>query len=345
MNAEDERRERYLWDPGADPDLEVQSLERRLASARFDQSSRPLALPPHPWRRRPPFRASAALVAAAAAVAVIVVGATAYWSWRWSWTAGAPWTARIDNSADGSGTTTALAVDKPLVLTDTRSARIDIARIGTMNVSPGSALTLAETMSTRHRVLLDRGSVGVRIWAPPGLFAFRTPAGSIRDLGCIFDLTVDPDGTSRVRVDTGWVQMDNDFGESLVPAGAAAEMKRLLRPGVPIYLDASDTFAAAVRAAQDGGDLAERRELDTILHTARRRDVLTLLMLANVSAADTKRLLLARASELWPAPSGVNVDAIVAGDRDQLWKWHDALDLPPVKSWWRNWRDALPWRR
>jgi hypothetical protein len=66
-------------------------------------------------------------------------------------------------------------------------------------------------------------------------------------------------------------------------------------------------------------------------------------MLANVSGADEKRELLNRAAQLWPPPSDVSVDAIVAGDRDALWRWHGSLDLPPVKSWWRNWRDALPW--
>jgi hypothetical protein len=344
MNAEDERRERHLWDPNATPDPEVRALEERLASARFDTRRRPLVLAPAAARGVVSFASTAVL--AAAAVALIAIGLTAYWSWwRWSWTDGTSWAAEIDNAADHSAVRTALAVDRPLQLAPTSSARVDIARIGTMIVSPGSALTLAETMASRHRVLLDRGSVSVRIWAPPGVFAVRTPAGTIRDLGCIFNLTVDAQGASRVRVDTGWVQMDNDYGESLVPAGAAAEMRRLARPGVPVYLDASDVFAAAVRTAQDGGDAAERRELDTIVHTARRRDTLTLLMLANASATDLKGVLLERAAQLWPPPSGVSVEAIVAGDRDQLWRWYNSLDVPPVKSWWRNWRDALPWRQ
>jgi hypothetical protein len=342
MTAEDERRDRYLWDPAATADPEVQALEARLSSARFDPRRRQLALPPRPSRGVMRFRWAIALATAAAAT--IALGLTAYWSWRWSWTAGASWAAEIDNAADHSAIKTTLTVDKPLQLARTSSARVDVARIGTMSVSPGSTLTLAETMSSRHRVVLDRGSVSVRIWAPPGLFAFRTPSGTIRDLGCIFALTVDPEGTSRVRVDTGWVQMDNDFGESLVPAGASAEMHKLARPGVPIFLDASDVFAATVREAQNGGDAAERRNLDTIVRTARRRDVMTLLMLANVSPADVKRILLARASDLWPPPPGVSLDAIIAGDRDQLWRWHGALDLPPVKSWWRNWKDALPWQ-
>ena len=341
MNAEDERRDRYLWDPAATSDPEVQALEARLSSARFHPRRRPLALPPQTSRGATRLRAAIALAAAAAAV--IAVGLTAYWSWRLSWATGASWAAEIHNAADHSAIKTGLTVDHPLQLAQNSSARVDIARIGTMSVSPGSTLTLAETMSSRHRVLLDRGSVSVRVWAPPGVFGFRTPAGTIRDLGCVFTLTVDPDGTSRVRVETGWVEMDNDYGQSLVPAGAAADMHKLARPGVPIFLDASDVFRAAVREAQDGGDAAERRNLATIVRTARRRDVLTLLMLANASPADLKRVLLARAAEVWPPPTGVSVDAIVAGDRDQLWRWHGSLDLPPVKNWWRNWKDALPW--
>ncbi len=342
MNADEERRNSYLWDPAADPDPDVRALEERLAPARFDPVRRPLTLHHVPAARILAFRTAAAL--AAAAVVVIAVGVAAYWSWHWSWTSGASWSAEIDDTAGKRVAATTLAVDKTLQLEQTHSARVEIARIGIMHISPGSSLTLAETASARHRVVFDRGAVSVRLWAPPGVFAFRTPSGTIRDLGCIFDLTVDAEGTSRVRVDTGWVQMDNDFGETLVPAGAAAEMRRVARPGVPIFTDSSAVFDAAVRAAQNGGDAGERRELDTILHTARHRDVLTLLMLANASPADLKKVLLDRAAALWPPPAGVSVDAIVAGDRDQLWKWHDALDLPPVKSWWRNWRDALPAR-
>ena len=348
MSSEDNRIDEYLWDPGATPDPDVQAIERRLEGVRFDAARHPIVFPPLPSRL--PARRTASLrttfALAAAAAVVLAVGIAAWWSWRWTWTPGASWATEIDSvSQPAPGIRTALAVDKPLQLPPTNSARVNIARIGTMRVAPGSAITLAETTSVRHRVVLDRGAVSVRIFAPPGMFAFGTPSGTVRDLGCIFDLAVDRDGTARLRVDTGWVQMDNDFGESLIPAGASASMHRLLRPGVPIYDDASDAFARAVRSAQDGGDAAEQSELETILGTARRRDVLTLLMLAKDSRTDLRRRLLLRAAELWPPPSGVSVESIVAGDRDPLWQWHAALDLPPLKSWWRNWRDALPWRQ
>jgi len=59
--------------------------------------------------------------------------------------------------ADGSTRTATLTVDNPLVLPRTASARVAIAHIGTMEVAGGSALTLAETASARHRVVLDSG--------------------------------------------------------------------------------------------------------------------------------------------------------------------------------------------
>ena len=57
-----------------------------------------------------------------------------------------------------------------------------------------------------------------------------------------------------------------------------------------------------------------------------------------------KRPLLERAAQLKPPPSGMTVDQILA-DGSRLWEWYNALDLPPVKSWWRNWRDAFPHAR
>jgi hypothetical protein len=343
MTTEDDRQlDAYLWDPAAPASADVEAMERRLAAARFDRVRRPLKLPaPTPARHRGYGRA---LFAMAASGVLLVAGVSAFWSWRWSWPAGAPWPVTIEGGASGAIPVSGhLRVDQPLELGTAASARVQIARIGTMRVEPGSALTLSETTSARHRVLLDRGAVRVRVWAPPGRFAFQTPAGAVIDLGCIFDLSVDAGGTSGVRVDTGWVQLSNGWGEALLPAGTSSIMTAAARPGVPIYDDAPAGFATNVRALEHPLDEASRAAaVDRVVRAARLRDVLTLLMLANASEDAVKRPLLERAARLLPPPSGVTVEAIVAGDRAQLWRWYGTLDLPPAKSWWLNWRDAFP---
>jgi hypothetical protein len=341
MSAEDDRQtDEYLWDPAAPPVAAVDAIARTLAPARYDAARRPLTLPATPRGRR---RAYAGLLAIAATLAILAGGASAFWSWRWSWTAGAPWPVSLETPARGaSSLVSQLRLDQPLQV-GAAAARVGIARIGTMTVEPGSTLTLTETTSTRHRVVLDRGVVNVRVWAPPGRLAFRTPAGAVIDLGCVFALSVDADGTSRVRVDTGWVQMENASGETLVPAGASSVMTAAVRPGVPVFDDAPAAFVSSVRAAERTADEAAAIALvERAAEAARPRDVLTLLMLANTSRVPLKRALLERAAQLVPPPAGVSVAGILSGNRDQVWRWSGSLDLPPAKNWWRNWRDALP---
>jgi len=330
----------YLFDPAAAPDADVEAVERSLESLRFEHRSRPLAVPKRTRVRWRP------LVLAVAASLFVVIGAgSIFWTWRESWPSGRAWPVTLHTTTNAASDASTLAVNRPMRLDANASADIDIARIGDMRVAPGSALTLSETRSARHRVILERGDVSVRVWAPPTRFAIRTPAGDVIDLGCIFDLNVDATGAARLHVATGWVQLSNAQGESLVPAGTSATMTRDRRPSVPVYDDAAPEFKAAVRAfelTQDGA--ARATMVNEIGRAARPRDVVTMLVLANVSPDTDKRTLLQQAAQLVPPPASVTIDQIMR-DRERMWVWYDALDLPPVKSWWRNWRDAFPHAR
>ncbi len=327
----------YLWNPAAPPDGDVEAVERTLESLRFSSRARPLVLPQRSHVRWRPLT-----LAMAASLLLALLSAAAFWRWRESWPAGRAWPVTLQSASTPGAAR--LGVDRPLQLDAHTSARVEIARIGSMEVAPGSALTLSQTTASRHRLVLDRGDIRVRVWAPPGRFAVRTPAGEVIDLGCIFDLSVDAAAT-RLRVDTGWVQLANLHGESLLPAGTSATMTRDARPTVPVYDDAAPDFTRAVRAFEGMTDDAARAALtEEIGRHARPRDVITLLVLAHQAPVPYKRPLLERAALLKPPPSGMTVDQVLA-DRSRLWEWYNALDLPPVKSWWRNWRDAFPHAR
>lgn len=331
--SEDDRINAYLWDPSAAPDGTVQQVERQLEPLRFDPAARNLHWAPAastPLRRR---RWPYAL--AAAAVVVLVAG----WSvaaWRWSWPAGRAWTIEAAPAAMADR----LVVGSVLTLSGSERANVSIARIGTMQIEGDTRVTLQSTQGTRHRLTLDRGTVRVRVWAPPGSVVFRTPAGEVIDVGCQFDLTVD-EARSLVRVRSGWVQLDNGIAETLVPAGAASEMRADRAPGVPVFEDAPEGFLGAIRALEDDTRGDRAASVRTIVALARPRDVLTLLMLVDRRALGSDQMA-ARAAELWPPPAGVTANGVVRGDRDGLWRWRDTLPLPPPKGWLRNWRDALP---
>lgn len=324
----------YLWDPAATPDADVEAVERALEPLRFASRAQPLKLPERTQVRWRPIS-----LAMAASLLLALLGAATFWQWRESWPTGRAWPLTL-RTVTAAGEVKSLGVNRPLELDAQTSAQVEIARIGAMEVAPGSALTLSQTTAARHRLVLDRGDVRVRVWAPPGRFAIRTPAGDVIDLGCIFDLSVDAAG-ARLHVATGWVQLSNFLGESLIPAGTSATMTRDARPAVPVYDDAAPQFKEAVRTFERTTDDASLADL---ARHARRRDVITLLVLAHQSADAHKRALLERAAVLKPPPPGVTVEQVLA-DSTRLWEWYNDLDLPPVKSWWRNWRDAFPHAR
>ena len=324
----------YLWDPASSPSPDVQDLERRLEPLKLEPAETPLMWPAEKKVRSRALRWTYRLAAAAA---VFLATGWAASAWKWSWPAGQAWTMQMESAS--SSAAGQLAIGSALDLPDATRARVSIARIGTMHIEGGARVTLRYTQGTRHRLALERGTVRVRTWAPPGSLLFQTPAGEVIDLGCEFDLTADESRTI-LRVRSGWVQLVNGIDEVLVPAGAASEMRRDRAPGVAVFEDARPEFAAAVRALEAGtGD--RDAHLTAIVSSARARDVYTLLTLARVDVAGRDRLLTA-AADLWPPPPGVTVIGILRGDTDGFWRWRETLPLPPPKSWLRNWRDALP---
>lgn len=179
----------------------------------------------------------------------------------------------------------------------------------------------------------------VRVWAPPFSVAFRTPAGDVSDLGCEFELSVDGEA-SHVRVTSGWVQLENILGETLVPAGASSVMTRGVRPAVPVFDDAPRGFLEAVREHERALD--DGAAIDRIAALARARDVFTLLHLVQRRSPAAAHLV-ARSAELFPPPEDVDPARVAAGDDRALDRWMRSMRLPdPKRGWWRNWRDGFP---
>lgn len=328
----------YLWDRTGAPDEVIVQLERALARRRFDPAAQPMprvsdercASPPRAARVLHP---RVVTYAAAASLALALVGGLGVWGylWRLTWAADRPWPV-----VTPSGQMSWLAVGTSLSSPVAGSAEVAVARIGRMTVHPASDVMLEATSSSRHVVRLARGGVSVRVFAPPGRFRLQTPAGLVTDLGCVFEATVDASARTRVRVRSGWVELENVHGAVLVPAGATSDMAPDRPPSTPVFDDADPAFAAAVRHVEQGASTSAAAGLST----ARVGDVASLLVLARRLEGDDRARVIAQAARLHAPPPGVTAQAVSAGDDAALWRWFDALPLPPPKQWWRNWRDA-----
>ncbi len=333
MVDRDDNDNGYLWDKSGPPDPEVQNLERLLG--RFGHRGEQA---PSVRRARRPWL----LIAAAAAV---VLAAGAAWiartldrtHWNVQRVAGAP--AVADRPMNE---TARLSVGQVLETDAASRARLTIGLIGEVEVSPNSRLRLVRASASDHRLTLERGSIGARIWAPPRLFFVQTKSALAVDLGCVYHLSVDDAGSGMLSVETGWVALVEGDHEAVVPADASCRMRPGAGPGTPFFDDASPAFRAALdRVDEAPGDAAA---LETVLLQARRRDALTLWHLLASLPPEACLGVHDRLAALVAMPAGVTREGVARHDRRMLDLWRSELGLPsPGKpTFWQRLSKAFP---
>ena len=216
-------------------------------------------------------------------------------------------------------------------------ARIDVSTIGQVTVDPDTRVRLVATREGHHELALARGTLHAVISAPPGQFIVNTPSSKATDLGCVYSLTVDEDGTGLLSVTAGWVAFEFNGVESFVPGGASARTDPRFGPGTPRYDDAA--FVDALDRFDRGVD--RRFALPFVLEHARQKDAMTLWHLL-ARTTDTERPAVIDALErIVPMPIGVTRDAVQHLDRAALDLWWNALGLDDA-SWWRTWKRSVP---
>jgi FecR protein len=322
--------DRYLWDRSGPPDPEIERLERLLG--RFRQN-RPTPRAPRRSPKALLFLALAALLALG--VGAVWIAARPGAAWGVDRLAGAPLV-----GSERIGETGRLAVGEWLETDSASRAKLQVGRIGQVEIEPNSRLRLVAARFRDHRLALERGTIEARIWAPPRLFFVETPSALAVDLGCVYTLTVDESGGGLLSVTAGWVELDREGRESLVPAGASCATKVGIGPGTPFYDDASPAFREALRRFdfEEDGDAA----LDALLAETRKRDALTLWHLLLRTEREQQTRVFRRLAALVPPPPGVTEEGIRRRDDKMLEAWRGQLGLRWFRKdapWWQSaWR-------
>jgi len=342
----------YLWDGSGPPDPEIERLERMLARLRSNAPVpdvthvRGAALlgPRSATLKGSRYTSARFLVPTLAAAASIVAMIGLTWQttrWKRSWEVsrmtGQP---RIGSVAlAGTGR---LGVGQTLVTDAASRARLDVSTIGQATVDTDSRVRLVDTREGHHKLALERGTLHAFITAPPGQFVVDTPSATATDLGCVYTLHVDEDGTGILSVTAGWVAFEFNGRESFVPAGASSRTDPRVGPGTPRYDEAAQDLQAALDDFDYGTDAAAKaRDLQLVLSRATTRDAMTLWhLIARVSPADRGAVIDALNVRV-PMPAGVTREAAMRLDKAALDQWWDALGLRDA-SWWRKWKGPYP---
>jgi hypothetical protein len=336
------RHSDYLWDPRAEPEEEVEQLERLLrplGAQAHELAERELPIawraPAARWRRR-----TVQFAAVAASLVLSVYSAHFY---RLSWREGSPWPMTMQ-SADGAVRNRELRVGQRIATAEGETATLQAARIGTVTVGPDSAAMLVRTRKGQHRVELERGRLHAKVWAPPSYFGVTHGELRFTDLGCEFDLSVAAGG-GTLTVASGWVIYRHRDAEILVPEHYSLAFSATAAQ-VPMRIDASAELRARViqldadaAAGVAPGDIATLAQ--AIAANARDDDFFTLLNLL-------VRYPELAGTALYPRlASALHVDVVAdhrarwaRGDVAAREEWWQRLPAQP-KTWWLNWRDMF----
>ena len=336
----------YLWDPSGPVDPDVAKLEAALQRYRYRPtaavsteeddvrlgtvvSSQPDQAPVDRLSAR---RAFPVRWLAAACLALAVVLTANQVRAR----SGQPWRVVLD----GAGTGSILRPGEWLVTDDRSTAQLNVGHIGKATLGPTSRLQLARAGTSEHRLVLQRGELRARIWAPPRFFLVETPSATAVDLGCVYTLTVDSLGNGLLSVESGEVELTRGRATVLVPAGNAAALRRGEGPGLPVPARALTSFRQLVTAFDAGA--TDSAHLVTLLHAADSTHTITLWHLLDRVAEPERTLVITRLAELAPLPQRVTLEQVQRGDARAMHAWRATMahgwSSESVPMWKRPWR-------
>jgi len=217
-----------------------------------------------------------------------------------------------------------LTVGEFLETNSNSRAKIQVANIGQVEIAPNSRVQLVKTNSNEHRLSLERGILQAKILAPPRLFIVDTPSAVAVDLGCEYTLEVDAAGNSKLHVTSGFVALERDGRESIVPAGAMCLTKKGKGLGTPFSDDASAEFQKAVRRFdfENGGGEA----LQTIIKQSNLYDALTLWhLLSRTQKIEREKVFDALAEHIKP-PANITREGVLRLDKKMLDAWWTEIE-------------------
>ena len=326
-----------LWDPDLPGDPDLERLASALGAYRHVPGTDVVWSKPRPSRVGG--RGRRIVFAVAATLAACAIGIATWLPWRLQWSDQRQWTIETDAQALPK----TWAVGQTLATPTDQSATIRVARIGRMEILPGTRVTLSDTRSGHHRLDLLEGRVRARIWAPPGYFGIAAGASETVDLGCEFDMSRDARGEGTIHVTSGWIMHRVNGQETLVPAGSTLGFNEQ-RSGIPLATTATGKFASAVERldlAMSEGNRASGTEA-VVAQTATASDRFTLLTLLTRYPALASGPIYPRLTTMFdgPVPDPDHRKAWQHGSVHAMNLWWEQIPRPP-KAWWLNWRDAL----
>lgn len=332
----------YLWNPNARADPEIAAFEAQLQS--FGSRALRLAdrrLLASDARSQP----SRWWIGLAASLAIVVAGCALFLRHRLEWPTAAAWNMSL-TTANGQTRIAHLDVGGALTTQADETITLEAARIGTVTVAPGSAISLLETRTGRHRLELQHGRLHAKVWAPPGYFGVSSGEGIAVDLGCEFEIAAETTGRGVLTVASGWVMYVRGASETLVPENYELTFDEAFI-STPVRKNADRSFRdlATLLDAQLDQATPNAVQVDalaaSVAAAATQDDAFTLLTFLSRHPELARTALYERLGSSLDMPlDEIHRSRWLRNETDAKNEWWNRLPKQP-KRWWLHWRDAL----
>lgn len=201
--------------------------------------------------------------------------------------------------------------------TDSESrARLKVGVIGEIDIEPESEIKIIETKTSEYRLVLSKGKISARMWSAPKLFSIKTPSAVVKDLGCMYYLSVNNESSTLLQVKSGWVLMENKNAKSLLTTGASCYSEKSKGLGTPFSNDASNLFKESLHKLdfENGG----KTDLEKVLSESRIADLISLFHLLKRLDQESRGIIYDRISYLFKMPQRITRDGIISGNKDMI---------------------------
>lgn len=211
-------------------------------------------------------------------------------------------------------------------LTANRNSHITlhIPDVGRMELLPNSSVVLEKAKEGDNTVEINYGNVKVISTAAMPSFKINLPNSVVIDKAGIFYLSVDNNQNARVKVETGFVEINYNDHSTFVKEGFVCDIKNNYRPGTPLRIDASDTLKREVEKFDyfNGGEESVKK----IILLARDFDMLTLLAMIPFAPQQQREMLFQAIVNYFPPPLGVTRLGVINNDKEMLYKWWEEIE-------------------
>lgn len=254
---------------------------------------------------------------------VLVIGISAFVLLRPS---SQPWEVQVlagTPTIDGEPGASKLREKQWLTTAANERATLTVPSIGSVTIEPDSRLRLVRSREKQQQMELARGTLHATITAPPRLFVVDTPAATATDMGCIYTLSVEPDGATLLKVGVGWVELSGKQGLTRVSAGLECRTSAAGRVGLPRAIASSlnrEQLTAFDPAAVGS------TELDALLAACDQVDGVTLWHILQRVPEGHRARVLDRLAALHPTPAEAPREKTIA------------LDHAALEAWWKQLR-------